>query len=268
MCIYDCTTQSCALSPAEIHLWLAIGAHVTDKQLSEYEGSLSPAEKGQAGRFYFATDRRRYVLTRALVRTVLSQYAAVAPRDWSFSTNAWGRPEIVNSEAAECGLSFNLSHTRDLVVMALAKRRSLGVDVEQPHAREANLELARHYFAPQEVEELAALPAGERAQRFFEYWTFKEAYIKARGMGLALPLDKFSLCYPDAHSVKLSIDPDLADQPARWQLWQLRLRAGYLIALCAERVRERTKLVIRQGLAAQRAEDFPIEVLRYSDSAL
>src|SRR6185436_4436818 len=179
-------------TPAEIHRWLAFYDEIADERLhAAYRELLDAAEREQEPRFYFARDRRRYLVTRALVRTVLSRYLSIDPRACIFSTNAYGRPEIVNAEGREAGLSFNLSHTHSLIVLGVTTGRALGVDVENVRDREASIAVADRFFAPQEVAALAATPADRQQYRFFEYWTFKESYIKARGMGLSLPLDKF-----------------------------------------------------------------------------
>jgi 4'-phosphopantetheinyl transferase len=256
------------LAPAEIHLWLAFYDEITDGTLhSAYRELLSPAEKGQESRFYFADDRRRYLITRALARAVLSRYAPVGPGEWVFSANAYGRPEIVNAQAREAGLSFNISHTRCLIVLGVTRGRALGVDVENFRAREAPIDIADRFFAPPEVAELAATPPHRQQYRFFEYWTFKEAYIKARGMGLSLPLDRFSFHYPNDHTVELAIHPELADEPERWQLWQFRPRPEYLAAICAERVgSQSSSLVVRQTVPLLSEKTFDPELLRVSDA--
>ena len=115
------------LTSAEIHLWLASYDEIDDERLlAAYRELLNPVEKEQEPRFYFARDRRRYLVTRALVRTVLSRYVAIDPRDWIFSTNAYGRPEIANPRASDAGLSFNISHTHSLIVLGVTKQRALG----------------------------------------------------------------------------------------------------------------------------------------------
>ena len=147
------------LVPAEIHLWLTFYDQITEERLhSAYRELLSPEEQEQELRFYFDTDRRRYLITRALARSVLSRYAPIHPKEWVFSANAYGRPEIVNAQAREVGLSFNISHTRSLIVLGVTRGRALGVDVENFLAREAPIYIADHFFAPLEVEALAATP--------------------------------------------------------------------------------------------------------------
>lgn len=255
------------LSPAEIHLWLAFYDEINDERLhAAYRGLLDAAEREQEPRFYFARDRRRYLVTRALVRTVLSRYAPIAPRDWAFSTNAYGRPEIVNPRAGN--LTFNISHTHSLIVMGVTRGRALGVDVENVRARAVSIDIADHYFAPQEVAVLAAAPAREQQDRFFEYWTFKESYIKARGMGLSLPLDKFSFHYSDDRAVGIAIHPELADDATRWQFWQFRPTPEYLVAICAERVGAGSpRLIARQAVPMQSEESFVFETQRVSQHA-
>jgi 4'-phosphopantetheinyl transferase len=225
------------LTPEEIHLWLTFYDEIRDERLlSDYRGLLNSAEKEQQSRFYFAKDRLRYLVTRALVRTVMSRYISIDPRDWVFSTNAYGCPEIVNTQGRDAFLSFNISHTDSLIVLGVTRRRALGVDVENFRAREVSIEIADRYFAPTEVAALNNVPPQQQQYRFFEYWTFKESYIKARRMGLSLPLDKFSFHYPHDRTLEIAIDPELADDAARWQFWQFQPRPQYLVAICAERV--------------------------------
>jgi 4'-phosphopantetheinyl transferase len=236
-----------AIAPGEIHLWLAYYDEIADPHLhARYRRLLDAEELRQEPRFYFARDRRRYLVTRALVRTVLSRYLPVAAQDWSFSTNAYGRPCIANESVADTSLSFNISHTHSLIVLALAGTGSVGVDVENLAARKAPIDIADHYFAPEEVAALRGVPESRQQFRFYEYWTFKESYIKARSMGLSLPLDKFSFRFPGEDAVRLSIEPELADDAARWRLWQFQPRPEYLVALCAERVAARPSVTVRQ----------------------
>src|SRR6185437_316076 len=253
------------LTPAEIHLWLAFYDEIADERLlSEYRALLNSEEKEQQSRFYFAKDRLRYLVTRALVRTVLSRYVSLEPGEWVFTVNAYGCPEIANAQGREACLSFNISHTDSLIVLGVTKSRALGVDVENFRAREISIDIADRYFAPIEVAALSAVSPHQQQYRFFEYWTFKESYIKARGMGLSLPLDKFSFHYPHDRAVEIAIDPELADDAARWQFWQFQPRPEYLAAICAERVDQPTKLIVRQAVPMQSEKSFTPEFLRVS----
>jgi 4'-phosphopantetheinyl transferase len=250
----------------EIHLWLVDYDEIADERLhAAYRDLLDAAERNQEPRFYFERDRRRYLVTRALVRSVLSRYLAIDPRECLFSTNAYGRPDVANSQPDEGCLSFNISHTHSLIVLGVTRGRALGVDVENVSARQVSIDIADRYFAPPEVAALRARPAHEQQDRFFEYWTFKESYIKARGMGLSLPLDKFSFHYGDDRSVAIAIEPELADDPARWQFWQFRPSPEYLVAICAERVGAGApRLIVRQAIPMQSERPLVPEFLRVS----
>lgn len=263
-------TRIIPLMPAEIHLWLAFYDEITAEPLhSAYRELLNAAEKEQEPRFFFARDRRRYLITRALVRTVLSRYVSIHPKEWIFSTNAYGRPRIVNAQARDTRLSFNISHTHSLIVLGVTKRRALGVDVENLRAPEVSIDIADRYFAPQEVAVLTAAPPHQQQYRFFEYWTFKEAYIKARGMGLSLPLDKLNFYYPNDHGVEIAIHPALADDSGRWQFWQFRPTSEYLVAICAERVGAQSpNLIVRQVIPMLSEKTFAVEFLRVSEQSV
>jgi 4'-phosphopantetheinyl transferase len=231
----------------QIDIWCAFCESITDALLVErYRALLTEAERRQEARFHFAQDRHRYLVTRALLRTTLSRYADIAPERWTFIANAHGRPAISNEDAQARAISFNLSHTRQLVVLAITRGRELGVDTEDALTRRPPLEIADRFFAPAEVASLRALPDRHQPERFFQHWTLKEAYIKARGRGLSLPLDQFAFHFPRPHQVHLTIEPALQDQPDNWQFWQWWVRsaqhasepAQHMLALCAQHIRD------------------------------
>jgi 4'-phosphopantetheinyl transferase len=234
------TTQTLDNSEDSIDLWLAYYQELDDEiHEARLRALLSEAERAQEPRYFFADDRKCHLVTRALVRTVLSRYAPVAPCDWAFDKNEYGCPHIAPDILAACaeaqGLRFNISHTRGLIALAVTRNRALGVDVENMATRAVSLGIADRFFSPVEVADLGQVPAHAQQDSFFEYWTFKESYIKARGMGLSLPLDRFSFHYPDANAVRITIDPSLDDDAGRWSFWQCRPGPEYLLALCVER---------------------------------
>ena len=184
-----------------------------------YLGLLTPDEHERMQRLVFERTREQFLLTRALVRTMLSRYAPVAPADWRFVTNAHGRPEILDRPPGAPDLRFNLSHTDGLVACAVTVGREVGIDVEYVDRRLTH-DVAGRFFAPREVSDLRALPVDDQARVFFDYWTLKEAYIKARGFGLALPLGDFAFCLsPDAPPA-ITFEPSLPDDPETWQFVQ------------------------------------------------
>ena len=227
------------LDPARIDLWFTFCATVVDPALLDtYRSLLTEQERTQEKRFYFARDRHRYLITRALVRTTLSRYVDVQPQDWMFAANSYGRPEIGNDNPAVRRLSFNLSHTSQLVVLAVTADYPIGVDTEDGYTREAPLAVADRFFAPREVTDLRTLSPERQPERFFQYWTLKESYIKARGMGLSIPLGEFAFHFRGEQSERIGFetDPSLDDDPSQWTYWQLAVREGHLVALCARRL--------------------------------
>jgi len=256
-----------ALGRDDVHVWLTDYAAIEDARLIDaYRELMAPEEREQETRFVFARDRRRYLVTRALVRSVLSRYADVAPDAWTFGTNAYGCPYARNPEAADSGLTFNLSHTHSLIALAVSRDRAVGVDIENHCEREVSIDIARSYFAPREVSDLAVVPREQQQYRFFEYWTFKESYIKARRMGLSLPLDGFAFHYPTPQGVGLEIAPALSDRADRWHLRQFRPEPDYLLALCAERTGvSAPQLKIRKAVPLAVETELALEVLRASE---
>jgi len=157
------------------------------------------------------------------------------PTAWHFEANEYGRPHIANAEGLAAHLHFNISHTNSLIAVAVSLQGPLGVDTENVSRRLTVAPLADRYFADKEKTDLQTLPEPLQPLRFFQYWTLKESYIKARGMGLSIPLDRFSFDASQPTRITFSVDPILEDDAAHWTFWQWSLAEGYLLALCAQR---------------------------------
>lgn len=241
--------------PDEAHVWFAEPEACADAALVEaYITWLSPEERARRLRFHFDEHRHEYLITRALVRSTLSRYADVAPEDWQFRPNAYGRPEIAGPVGplgpnGAPPLRFNLSNTKGLVVCAVTSGREVGVDVEYADRAVRSLEVADRFFAPSEVEALFALPQEAQGERFIMYWTLKESYIKARGMGLAIPLDHFAFVIEEGRPPSITFDPRLKDDPDAWQFSRFRPTKRHRIALAlakGEPQEERARVVVRR----------------------
>ncbi len=250
-----------------IDVWLACYDEFVDERiLSNFREIMSEEERLQEARYHFAHDRKRYRVTRAMVRTVLSRYVPLAPVDWKFSANRYGRPEIANDHEVTKGLHFSISHTRGLIALAISKDRALGIDVEDVMAHQASLDIAQKFFSPAEFEELSRVPGNQRHGRFLEYWTLKESYIKARGMGLSIPLDKFSVHGLHQRAVRMSIHPELNDDANRWIFWQFHATVEHLLAICAERMGDLLPTVaMRRIMPTGVDEKIHIELLRHPE---
>jgi len=146
-----------------------------------------------ARRFHFDRDRHAFVLAHAFLRRILSRYEPVAPESWRFQRGPWGKPEIAGQTPRR--LCFNLSHTRGCIVCAVTRGRDVGIDVERMDAIADELSLAARCFSPPDVVMLEALRGAVRTRRFYELWTLREAYVKARGQGLSMPLDRIAFTF-------------------------------------------------------------------------
>ncbi len=252
-----------SLAPDEVHVWIVEPEQISEPRLLEaYLGLLNPEEREKQRRFHFEKHRRQYLVSHALVRLTLSRYAPVAPEAWSFRTNEYGRPEVHGEGLPR--LHFNLSHTDGMAVVAVAHGAEVGVDVEDALRPGETVSLADHYFAPSEAQALRALPVERQQERFFEYWTLKEAYIKARGMGLSLPLAHFAFELRPGRLPTISFDPRLRDEPERWQFVQLRPSARHQAALAVCRPRGQSLQVRCQRVVPLGLEE-PAEVMEARD---
>jgi 4'-phosphopantetheinyl transferase len=214
----------------EVHLWLASleAGHVDPEGIL---GILSEEEGARAGRFRFRPDRDRFLLGRATLRSVLGRYLRKSPAHISFSLGPQGKPRLTEGDGA---LQFNFSHSGKWALLAVASERSVGVDIERIDPDRATDEIAGRFFAPDEVAALRGIPPAGRVGAFFRCWTRKEAYIKARGEGLWIPLQTFSVPIGPAIGRRL-LRSDLGEaEIARWELADLRAVPGYAAALVAE----------------------------------
>lgn len=194
---------------------------------------LSADELRRAKRYFHIADQERFIVGRAMLRHLLAHYLGATPAALAFSYGPHGKPAL--RRAAGLGdISFNVSHTGDVVLYALARGRRVGVDVEGVRDDASTLDIARRFFAPTEVQMLLALPIAERNAAFFRLWTCKEAYVKARGDGLSSSLARFVVEH-DATSggLRLAIPGDPAASK-RWVLTDIRVADGYAAALAAE----------------------------------
>jgi 4'-phosphopantetheinyl transferase len=157
---------------------------------------LSPAEHVRANRFAFDRDRERFILSHALLRVILSRYVAEAPGRIEFTTGLHGKPAVQRG-ADTTSIEFSLSHSGHYALIAVANGRAVGVDVEVCRPDIDALALAQRFFASLESERIAQAHGPEQQRLFYRYWTGKEAYLKGRGVGLSLGLERFELLFDD-----------------------------------------------------------------------
>ncbi|MEM8705074.1 MAG: 4'-phosphopantetheinyl transferase superfamily protein [Actinomycetota bacterium] len=199
----------------DIELSLAVPPESTYR-IDQLRDVLGEDERNRAGRFRHDADRHLYITAHALTRLALSRHQpAVEPQNWTFVDGQWGRPHPTNPETGS--LQVNLSHTRGMTAVVIADAIDVGVDVEWARPDEWIFETVDTVFAPAEVESLLPLPEAERRERFFLYWTLKEAYIKARGMGVSLPLTEISFARTDDDAVRLDLGDAAEDDASTWR---------------------------------------------------
>jgi 4'-phosphopantetheinyl transferase len=217
----------------EVHIWTA-SREAPDDVVAAMRSLLDPDELKRADRFTFPRDRRQFAVGRGLLRTILGRYLDRPPESLRFVANAHGKPGFDPRMDLDSSIRFNLAHSGDQVVYALADGREIGVDIERIRPDFGGLAIAERFFAPGEVAALQALPEASRGLAFFHGWTRKEAYIKAKGKGLALPLDEFEVAIdPDQPASLLSTLPD-PTEASRWSLVELPAGPGYVAAVCVE----------------------------------
>ena len=231
------------LASGRVELWLTATAAVGTALRPRYAQLLDAGEQARWQRFRVDGARDQYLIGRALLRTTLSRYAEVAETEWRFETNAYGCP-FVASPAACRDLRFNLSHTDGLVACAVTRQGEVGIDVENTKRTVDPLELAPMVFAAAEIADLAAIPPEGRHARFFSYWTLKESYIKARGMGLSLPLDGFWFEL-DGDRPRIRFAATCPDRSERWYFEQRQPTASHKLALAVS-MRQEAAPAIRQ----------------------
>lgn len=259
------------LDSTQIDLWCARLPDIHDASLLQvYQSLMSDSERAQHQRFVFAKDRHRYLVTRALVRTVLSRYADIAPKDWVFVADSFGKPHLANWPNLNVDISFNISHSDQLILVGVTRGRALGLDTENWRDRVVTHDIADRFFSPVEAADLKALPLDQQQYRFFEYWTLKESYIKARGMGLSIPLDQFSFRFPQEGAVELMTEASLNDVASRWRFAQFVLNSDYLISLCLEKINHTThhttpQLVLKETVPLRSEKVAEFQLVRVSE---
>lgn len=194
--------------------------------------TLSPSESDRAHRFRFERDRLRFVAGRGLLRLVLSYYLDTPPAELKFTYGQFGKPALA-PPSDQSGASFNVAHSGDLALFAVAHGRRVGVDVERVQPDGDLGSVARHFFSAREFTSLSALPVAARARGFFDCWTRKEAYTKARGEGVSFPLERFSVGFSSAADAALEVEGEPSES-SHWRVRPLDLGALYAGALVVE----------------------------------
>jgi len=226
--------SSFQLASDEVHSWCA-SLDVPPETSARLYATLAPDERTRSERFHFERDRQRFIVARGVMRDILASYLQTEPGQICFVYNAFGKPALGQEFGSR--LKFNLSHSAGLALIAIATDSNVGVDLEYIRGQSDYADIARCFFSAAEVDCLMALPSHLCAEAFFSCWTKKEAYVKACGEGLAIPLNSFSVPLttdPALTPVDLRVGSTDVAPARRWSLYTLRPAAGYAGALAIE----------------------------------
>lgn len=220
------------LGADEVHVW-RIAAFNNDTDLASCAALLSEAEQARAGRFKFERDRRLFTVAHAALRSIFASYLRTSPRSIEFVEGRYGKPKLTSDSVTR--IEFNLSHSGELALIAAALRREVGVDLEC--VRDFDFEqVAERFFTAREVAALRSLPKPRQRSAFYQCWTSKEAFLKAKGTGLSGELDEVEIARMDDGDVRIR-----AAVPG-WSLMELPVGDGYVAALVSQGAPVRVKL--------------------------
>jgi 4'-phosphopantetheinyl transferase len=221
------------LAAGEVHLW-RICLETDSEAIHAGRAILSADEIVRADSFRFERDRRRFTMARAAMRRILAQYIGQEAQSLIFEYGSRGKPSLGSGADAK-GVSFNLSHSHELSLLGVTGNLRLGVDIEFIGEKIAGDDIARRFFAVDELDYLAQLPEEQRTCAFFDLWTRKEAYIKALAEGLSVELNSFSML-PCKDAAVLSFSEGNPAQEKHWSAYAIRAGPAYRAALVVEGV--------------------------------
>ncbi len=232
-----------SLADNEVHIWRTDLEQVSESLLEPFRALMNREELERNHRFIRWQGQLTHAVTRALVRTVLSNYADVDSRDWQFIAGEHGKPELLNPPLP---LRFNVSHSARYIVCAVTLKQDIGIDIEHTARNNDVRSIADRYFSAEEVSALFQLPDEVQVDRFFDYWTLKEAYMKARGEGISLGLGNFSFHLDNPERIRLSVTDKIQDTPEGWQFRLFHPADAYRMALAVKRESPFDTVQIRQ----------------------
>jgi len=219
------------LPPGVAQVW-RVRADVGEDEDARWRALLTAPERERLGRFHFAADARREAVGRGALRLLLGAHLGLPPEGVALAVEAKGKPVLAETPPAR-RIEFNVSHSGEWALLAFARGRRVGIDLERWREIEAG-QILRDFFDPAEAEEWRQWPAAERPAAFFGAWTLKEAYLKALGAGLARPMKSFRVRVgPGTEPALVSCAED-DRAPEKWSLARLEVAPGYAAALAAE----------------------------------
>ena len=220
--------ETVMLESGEVHVW-RVESDLSAVRIADLGKTLAPDERIRADRYKFQKDHDHFIVARAALREILSRYLHESPGRLRFDYDLFGKPSLAGGNGD--GLRFNVSHSHEIVLIAVTRGRDIGVDIEKIRPDMPTVDIAERFFSRLEVGALRALSTDQQAEGFFNGWTRKEAYLKARGKGLSMPLDQFVVSLSPGKPARLLKAEGDPRESSRWSMWDLRAGPDYAAAL-------------------------------------
>ena len=231
--LWNLPSTHLALAATDLHVW-QVALDQPEASVARFRAVLSADERARVDRFHFDRDRRRYIVARGGLRSIIGRYLDLAPERLTFDYGPQGKPHL-SPVSSQTPLHFNVAHSHELALYAITLAHEVGIDIEYTLRQVADIDqLADRFFSANENTVYRTLPVIDRRAAFFRCWTRKEAFIKATGEGLSHPLDRFDVTLaPDQPAAILTIDGEPADASA-WSLFHLEPAADYVGAVAVQ----------------------------------
>jgi 4'-phosphopantetheinyl transferase len=223
----------CRLRAGEVHIWGA-SLDICGPVLEELTGLLSGEERRRAGKLKSARDGDRFIAARGTLRQLLARNLHADPSAIEFSLNPYGKPSLKKDMNPD-DIRFNVSYSNELMLIAVSRGMEVGVDIEYMRPDIECVELAKQFFTTGEAASLCSLPREEMLKNFYRVWTCKEAYIKATGLGLSMPLNHFEVTLLPNGSAALKSSDGSMEDISMWSLFELTLADKYKGALTTKK---------------------------------
>ena len=218
-------SESLALGRGELHVWHG-SLNLPEALHCDLEARLTPEEQQRAAKFLTSQAREHFVAARGILRQLLGAYLGIRAEEVAFRYGPHGKPSLARGHDSR--ICFNASHSGGMGMLVFAEEREVGADLEQMRADAGGMEIAARFFSQEEKAELAKLPPELRNEAFFRCWTRKEAYVKARGEGMGIPLESFTVRFADDREQQM-----VDETGRRWSCYGIELPRGFTGAVVA-----------------------------------
>ena len=219
------------LRDGDIDLWRA-NLDAPARAINRYIDWLSPYEKKRANRYYFNRHRQRFIVRRILLKKIIGAYLNINAWEVLLDRNQFGKPFLAQQMVDQ--LQFNLSFSNNLALFAFSRSNAIGVDIEMINDTVIGENIAQHHFSSNEIATFISLSRDQQAEAFYNCWTRKESWIKARGMGLSIPLDSFEVSLTPGEPARLISTSEYANKQSEWSMFSLTPAPGYTAAVAVQ----------------------------------